>query len=104
MKNKNYNTNYTDSFLSNKAKNYSKLIYQDINVDNLEDISDHQNHMENDNIDDFSDFSNMYFGTENYTVITSQIGSTALVPCSVHHIGEGMVRFFYLFLSQFYVF
>ncbi|XP_026481535.1 lachesin-like [Ctenocephalides felis] len=38
-----------------------------------------------------SDIPPMYFGTENSTMVTSQIGSTALVPCAVHHIGEGMV-------------
>ncbi|KFB48351.1 hypothetical protein ZHAS_00016440 [Anopheles sinensis] len=33
----------------------------------------------------------MQFGTENYTEVTSQIGSTAHVPCRIHHIGEGVV-------------
>uniref|UniRef100_A0A182IW03 Ig-like domain-containing protein n=2 Tax=Anopheles TaxID=7164 RepID=A0A182IW03_ANOAO len=33
----------------------------------------------------------MQFGTENYTTVTSQIGSTAHVPCRIHHIGEGVV-------------
>jgi len=33
----------------------------------------------------------MYFGTENSTVVTTQIGATAHVPCTVHHIGEGVV-------------
>uniref|UniRef100_A0A182YJ44 Uncharacterized protein n=1 Tax=Anopheles stephensi TaxID=30069 RepID=A0A182YJ44_ANOST len=32
----------------------------------------------------------MQFGTENYTLVTSQIGSTAHVPCRIHHIGEGV--------------
>ncbi|XP_062131113.1 ecdysone-induced protein 74EF isoform X6 [Drosophila sulfurigaster albostrigata] len=33
----------------------------------------------------------MYFGTENSTVVTTQIGATAHVPCTVHHIGEGVL-------------
>nr|ACT09397.1 IP04217p [Drosophila melanogaster] len=33
----------------------------------------------------------MHFGTENSTVVTTQIGATAHVPCTVHHIGEGVV-------------
>lgn len=33
----------------------------------------------------------MYFGTENSTLVTTQIGATAHVPCTVHHIGEGVV-------------
>ncbi|XP_051175178.1 zwei Ig domain protein zig-8-like isoform X1 [Leptopilina boulardi] len=34
----------------------------------------------------------MTFGTENSTVISSQSGSTALLPCVVHNIGEGVVN------------
>uniref|UniRef100_A0A1I8QB74 Ig-like domain-containing protein n=1 Tax=Stomoxys calcitrans TaxID=35570 RepID=A0A1I8QB74_STOCA len=32
-----------------------------------------------------------HFGTENSTVITTQIGATALIPCIVHQIGEGVI-------------
>uniref|UniRef100_A0A1A9VX27 Ig-like domain-containing protein n=1 Tax=Glossina austeni TaxID=7395 RepID=A0A1A9VX27_GLOAU len=33
----------------------------------------------------------MHFGTENSTVVTTQIGATAHIPCTVHHIGDGVV-------------
>ncbi|KOC66403.1 Limbic system-associated membrane protein [Habropoda laboriosa] len=33
----------------------------------------------------------MSFGTENSTVISAQSGSTALLPCVVHNLGDGMV-------------
>ncbi|XP_024944289.1 lachesin isoform X2 [Cephus cinctus] len=33
----------------------------------------------------------MTFGTQNSTVISAQSGSTALIPCVVHNIGDGMV-------------
>ncbi|XP_046809989.1 zwei Ig domain protein zig-8-like [Lucilia cuprina] len=33
----------------------------------------------------------MYFGTENSTVVATQIGATAHIPCVVHHIGECVV-------------
>lgn len=33
----------------------------------------------------------VHFVTENSTVVTSQTGSTALVPCVVNNIGDGMV-------------
>lgn len=33
------------------------------------------------------------FGTENSTVISAQAGSTALLPCVVHNLGDVMVRF-----------
>ena len=33
----------------------------------------------------------MYFGTENSTTINTQIGANAHLPCTVHHIGEGVV-------------
>ncbi|KAK1122250.1 hypothetical protein K0M31_009473 [Melipona bicolor] len=32
----------------------------------------------------------MSFGTENSTVISAQSGSTALLPCVVHNLGDGM--------------
>lgn len=33
----------------------------------------------------------MYFGTENSTTVTTQIGANAHLPCTIHHIGEGVV-------------
>lgn len=33
----------------------------------------------------------MYFGTENSTTVNTQIGANAHLPCTVHHIGEGVV-------------
>lgn len=33
----------------------------------------------------------MSFGTQNLTMVTSQIGATAFLPCRVHYIGEGVV-------------
>lgn len=33
------------------------------------------------------------FGTKNWTTISTQIGATALLPCAVHAIGEGMVSY-----------
>ncbi|KAJ2937808.1 hypothetical protein O0L34_g18590 [Tuta absoluta] len=32
-----------------------------------------------------------HFGTENNTVVTAQIGSTALLPCVIRNIGDGIV-------------
>ncbi|XP_052864201.1 uncharacterized protein LOC128270820 [Anopheles cruzii] len=36
-------------------------------------------------------FSKMYFVTSNHTVIASQVGSIAVLPCGVRNIGEGVV-------------
>ncbi|KAJ8925582.1 hypothetical protein NQ315_009422 [Exocentrus adspersus] len=33
----------------------------------------------------------VHFATENNTIVTSQTGSTALVPCVINNIGDGMV-------------
>lgn len=33
----------------------------------------------------------VHFATENNTLVTSQTGSTALVPCIIHNIGDGTV-------------
>uniref|UniRef100_A0A182F522 Ig-like domain-containing protein n=1 Tax=Anopheles albimanus TaxID=7167 RepID=A0A182F522_ANOAL len=35
-------------------------------------------------------FSKMYFETDNHTVIASQVGSIAVLPCAVRNIGEGV--------------
>lgn len=40
----------------------------------------------------------MYFGTVNSTVVATQIGATAHLPCIIHHIGDGVVS---LFLNNF---
>lgn len=39
----------------------------------------------------FEEIPPVHFATENSTVVTSQTGSTALVPCVVNNIGDGMV-------------
>lgn len=51
----------------------------------------------------------MYFGTENSTVITTQIGATAHIPCTIHHIGDGVVNiilliFFFIFFFPYFYF
>lgn len=37
--------------------------------------------------------STTFFSTANFTNITAQVGSIVEIPCTVHHIGEGMVSF-----------
>lgn len=46
------------------------------------------------------------FGTENSSVVTAQTGSTALIPCVVQNIGDGLVswKLYHLFLSLVNVF
>lgn len=57
----------------------------------------HHHHLSSDNIGDSSnglddDVSVMlHFGTDNNTIVTSQTGSMALLPCIVNNIGDGMV-------------
>lgn len=41
----------------------------------------------------------MQFHTENSTVVTSQVGSTAHIPCRIHHIGEGVVSSYSCLIS-----
>lgn len=36
----------------------------------------------------------MFFGTENSTTVTVQAGAVAHLPCTIHHIGEGVVSQF----------
>lgn len=33
----------------------------------------------------------MSFGTDNLTLVTTQVGATAFLPCRVHYIGDGVV-------------
>lgn len=33
----------------------------------------------------------MSFGTDNLTMVTTQVGATAFLPCRVHYIGDGVV-------------
>ncbi|XP_032522000.2 uncharacterized protein LOC116773623 [Danaus plexippus] len=42
-------------------------------------------------IDDVFGTPEKHFGTENNTVVTSQTGSTALLPCVIRNIGDGIV-------------
>lgn len=42
----------------------------------------------------------MKFGTENNTEVTAQIGTTALLPCTIHSVGEGVVSNFPLEQTQ----
>lgn len=44
-------------------------------------------------IDDVFGTPEKHFGTENNTVVTSQTGSTALLPCVIRNIGDGIVSF-----------
>lgn len=123
-----HNDSDTDFFVSDKTKNYSKLIYQDINIESLDDdFGDHHNHVDkdsdnnsdsddsasrdaDDDDDDANDkFSiqlknNMYFGTSNYTIVSTQIGSPVDIPCTVHNIGESVVSLFFFFFCFFHVY
>lgn len=45
--------------------------------------------------------SRMRFGTGNSTTVTSQVGASAHLPCTVHNIGEGVVsEYCYNFVIQ----
>lgn len=51
-------------------------------------------HFQHNTLDEFYK-EPMYFGTENSTVITTQIGANAHLPCAIHNIGEGVVSIVY---------
>lgn len=44
-------------------------------------------------------YTPMYFGTLNSTVVATQIGATAHLPCIIHHIGDGVVSCFFLLIN-----
>lgn len=69
------------------------------NLNNNNNQQQQQQHRKNDDLlketedNQLEDMYNepMYFGTKNSTVITTQIGATAHLPCTIHYIGEGVV-------------
>ncbi|CAG9792318.1 unnamed protein product [Diatraea saccharalis] len=40
----------------------------------------------------YSNTPEKHFSTENNTVVTSQTGSTALLPCVIRNIGDGIIE------------
>ncbi|XP_055706783.1 uncharacterized protein LOC129803927 [Phlebotomus papatasi] len=57
---------------------------------NLEDLSVVIEHDDTNTLEEFFR-QPMSFGTENLTLITTQVGATAHIPCVVHFIGDGVV-------------
>lgn len=80
-------------------KEHSLVDTTNLNTNNNNQQQQQQQHHKNDDLlkdtDDnqLEDMYNapMYFGTKNSTVITTQIGATAHLPCTIHYIGEGVV-------------
>lgn len=91
----------TSTMLDNSSDDKQHQNYQ---IDNHQTsaTSDNINHnlvMIGDNDENYFELfrTPMRFGTENHTVITTQIGATAHIPCTIHHIGEGVVSAFWEF-------
>uniref|UniRef100_A0A1B0CZ17 Uncharacterized protein n=1 Tax=Phlebotomus papatasi TaxID=29031 RepID=A0A1B0CZ17_PHLPP len=61
---------------------------------NLEDLSVVIEHDDTNTLEEFFR-QPMSFGTENLTLITTQVGATAHIPCVVHFIGDGVVSTFF---------
>ena len=74
-----------DSSEFKEQQTVNKNLYDNQNIDNIALI----------NTDDENYFelfrTPMKFGTENSTIVTTQIGAIAHIPCTIHHIGEGVV-------------
>jgi hypothetical protein len=62
-----------------------------------------QNEIENEQTENLGE---IYFGTENFTTITTQIGSVVVIPCTVYNIDKETVRNLHNFLlcSDFRIF
>lgn len=63
------------------------------NPDNNQNNNNNNHYTSSTILDDNEEFykSPMYFGTENSTTLTTQIGAVAHIPCLVHNRGEGEV-------------
>ena len=78
-------------------KNSSSNIGEDINkLSNSHNNSSNQslnNNLNKTNSNNYNETVNKaYFSTDNLTLVTTQVGSMVELPCTVHHIGDGMVR------------
>ncbi|GAB0092141.1 Zwei Ig domain protein zig-8 [Sergentomyia squamirostris] len=59
----------------------------DVKLDDLSSVIEHD---DSNTLEEFFR-QPMSFGTENLTLITTQVGATAHIPCVVHYIGDGVV-------------
>lgn len=69
-------------------------LHQIVNHNFLMENSEHNNlAVINENDENYFEIfkTPMRFGTENNTEVTSQIGTTAHLPCTIHSVGEGVV-------------
>lgn len=77
--------NIVESSEFKEQQTVNQNLYDNQNIDNIALI----------NTDDENYFelfrTPMKFGTENSTIVTTQIGAIAHIPCTIHHIGEGVV-------------
>ncbi|XP_055379824.1 myosin-G heavy chain [Condylostylus longicornis] len=75
LENSDSNNNNNNNLVNNNSNNVNKQQQQQTDASLLDEMYN----------------TPMYFGTENNTVITTQIGATAHMPCAIHHIGDGVV-------------
>lgn len=78
---------YASNAVAAELKGAPSLIHDIDNNSNGSSIDGHFNH---NTLDEYYK-EPMYFGTQNSTEITTQIGANAHLPCTIHHIGEGVV-------------
>jgi hypothetical protein len=84
----------------NILKNVDKMNDKNIingDVNNDLSVTDTNN---NDLLELMNSREPMYFGTENSTIVTTQIGATAHIPCTIHNIGDGVVSIWKFMHSQ----
>lgn len=77
--------NIIDSSEFKEQQTVNQNLYDNQNIDNIAlRNTDDENYFE-------LFRTPMKFGTENSTIVTTQIGAIAHIPCTIHHIGEGVV-------------
>lgn len=89
----------------NKNSSSSSNIGEDINkLSNSNHNSNHSliTNLNKTNSNNYNETVNKaYFSTDNLTLVTTQVGSMVELPCTVHHIGDGMVRKYKLEIISF---
>jgi hypothetical protein len=96
------NTSSSNTMAINETSDMSDVSLQHtVNNNFLMENSEHSNlAVINENDENYFEIFKMpmRFGTENNTEVTTQIGTTAHLPCTIHNIGEGVVSYISILL------
>ena len=89
--NRNVSVLRSNLIANNNINNNSSNSNNNVLSKKLSDIELNSNNNNRIDVEQDGNFSKMFFETENLTTILTQVGSIAVIPCSVRNIGDGVV-------------